>query len=127
MDVLPARIRAIIRDHIVTPLHLEVLLACFRDRRDWTLTRVASTHHVSPAEAQRALQELAAAHLLLPVGDGPLQTYRFFPLDRALAEATAELNDAYEREPLLVVRAVYERASATPRRFGDGFGFPEPT
>lgn len=100
--------------------HVEVLLLLRADpERAWTSDEVAGQLKIDRRSSARCLEELHRNALLGAVGDPTV--YRFAPRSEPLARASALLLDAYQRTPVLLVKALYQRPAPGLRTFSDAF------
>ena len=116
-EPLPTEVRALMARVVVTPAHVDVLLALRRRApRDCRLEDLATAASL-PAEpvARRCMAELVRGGLA-SLSDA--STYRYAPASQTLRESVSALAVAYRERRLLGLRARYGQTSL--RRGGDG-------
>lgn len=118
---LPDEVRALVQNHVASMTHLEALLLLSRapDER-FSSDAVAAAIHAGPDDAAKALRDLAASSLVAEEGEGALARFRFAPGDESRRHAAGALSEMYERFPVQVIRAVYERPTAA-QQLADAF------
>lgn len=122
-DVLAPDVRALIREHIPSPLHLEALVALAREReRAFTPAEVGGAKYPDSAAVTRALRDLVANGLAAET-EG---TYRLAPQEPQQTRTLELLVIGYDRMPVQVVRAVYERPPEAVQSFADAFRLGKP-
>jgi hypothetical protein len=84
---------------------------------------IAAEVRSSPALVAAALADLETARLVasVPATDPP--EHRFAPADAADVASVAALRDVYERKPVTLIRAMYERPAppSAAQAFADAF------
>lgn len=110
-DQFPDDVRSLVRDHVASMAHLEILILLARaPGQAYSAADVAAETPVDLGTAAGVLRDLAAAGLLAaqhPDGGG---TFRFAPATPALRHAAESVADCYARFPVQVVRAVYAQS-----------------
>lgn len=127
-DVLTKEVKDFVLDRIATPVHLETLIMlCREPDREWTVAELARAQYTDADRVVGALEDFSTGRRLVRAEPGPAgQSYRFWPQDEALRETVASLLDAYNRMPVQLVRAVYDRPPVPIRSFADAFRIQRP-
>ena len=125
-DVLPASVRSLVQRHVPSPVHLEALVALARDpSREWQLSDVAGSKYADHQVVERALDDLAGSALVAIRDAEEGRRYRVV-VDTADAQTLADLVSAYDRVPVQLVRAVYERPPEAVQSFANAFRLQKP-
>jgi hypothetical protein len=90
---------------------------------------IAAEVRASPALVAAALADLEVARLVEPVAGAGGEQHRFASSDAAVVRDVTALREEYDRRPVTLIRAMYERppapaAAATPsaaQAFADAF------
>lgn len=126
-DVLAPDVRALIQRHIPTPLHLEALVTLARERdRAWSVAEVAGAKYQDHGAVERALRDYADAGLVRIEGTEQEPRFQLATLEPRQAKSLEMLVDGYNRMPVQVVRAVYERPPEAVQSFADAFRLNKP-
>jgi hypothetical protein len=119
---IPYEVTALLRRALPSMVHIEVLLLLARDpARSWSAAAAATEVHSTPELAAAALADLHAARLVVPEGEGQPPSYRIDQRDELATSAVASLREMYERRPVTLIRAVYERPPSAVKAFADAF------
>jgi hypothetical protein len=113
---LPREVLALVHGPAHTIVHVELLLALRAgEPRAHSLAQLAASAHVtSLAGARERLGELVAAGLVAAPAD---DAWRYAPADDDARRAVDLLAETYDRRPVTLMRALYERPpSAGPER-----------
>ena len=124
---LPAEVTALLHRALPSMVHIEALLMLARlAPQPATRWDIAAELRSSPALVAAALEDLATERLVEPVAspDGP--QHRFASHDPAVVTAVASLRDVYDRKPVTLIRAMYDRpappqAPSAAQAFADAF------
>ena len=120
MSELPARVRAVLDEHIFSASQLEVLLLLHRQPgRRWTLAQVGEEMRLPLASIGPWLDAFVSRQLLVRE-DGQ---YAWEPTNPQVAADLAEVADAYARRRTTVARYLYARGQDPLTRFADAFRF----
>jgi len=107
--------------YVPSMLHLDLLLLLRRDdTRSWTADAAALALQVETRPCAVALDDIRTMQLALREDGGDAPTYRFHPANPDLAAIVTSLVRVYERQPVTLIRAIYEMSSGA-QRFADAF------
>jgi hypothetical protein len=121
-DILSPEVRALVRRHVPAPLHLEVLVALARDpERRWNARDVGGQKYPDADAVARALEDLRGDGLARREGPQDAPVYALADVDAATRRTLALLVSSYDRVPVQLVRAVYERPPEAVQSFADAF------
>ena len=129
---LPAEVTALLRRALPSMVHIESLLLLAKvTPQPASRINMAAELRSSPALVAAALADLESAGLVAAVAGTEQQEYRFAPPDDAATRAVASLRDVYERKPVTLIRAMYERPEEPPvspsvQAFADAFRVRRP-
>jgi hypothetical protein len=123
---LPAEVTALLHRALPSMVHIESLLMLARlAPQPATRWDIAAELRSSPALVAAALADLEGAGLAEAVAGTDGQQHRFAGADPATVRVVASLQDVYDRKPVTLIRAMYERpAPAAPsaaQAFADAF------
>ena len=117
----PTELRDLVARYVPSMLHLDLLLLLRGgETRSWTADAAAHALQIETRPCAETLDDIRMMQLALreDVGDGP--TYRFHPANPDLAAIVTSLVTVYERQPVTLIRAIYESSSGA-QRFADAF------
>lgn len=119
---IPYEVTVLLRRALPSMVHIEVLLLLAKDpSRSWDAAAAAAQVHSTPELAAAALVDLESARLAAAEpGSDPL-SYRIDTRDDMAATAVASLREMYDRRPVTLIRAVYERPPSAITAFADAF------
>lgn len=121
-EMLPTEVKALVRRHVPTPLHLELLVALAREPgASLSAAALRSTKHTDVAAIERTLQDFLNSGLLQATGSGASLEYRIATTEPEQLRALAMLVVAWERVPVQLMRTVYDRPPEAIRSFADAF------
>ena len=119
---IPYEVTALLRRALPSMVHIEVLLLLAKDRSNsWEAASAALEVHSTPALVASALADLESARLAVAVPGSDPRAYRIDTSDALAANAVASLREMYERRPVTLIRAVYERPPSAITAFADAF------
>ena len=116
---LPEAVRELVRRDLASMTHLDVLLLLYRSPdREWTPADAAGQLQGTVETVGHALRDLDRSGLTVR---GPGGGHRYAP-ERPEARATVEmLADTYNRFPVQLIRAIYERPADPVQSVADAF------
>jgi hypothetical protein len=119
---LPRELDALIQRALGTMLHVELLLLLQRTApMSWTTQDAATELRTTPVLVEAVFSDLQAAKLAEPkVGSAP-PAWSFDIRDDAAVAATVQLREAYDRRPVTLVKALYQRPASPAQAFADAF------
>lgn len=118
---LPDEVRSLIARHLESMDHVDALLVLHKaPDRGWTAAEVAAELRVEPKGIGKALEHLDAAGLVAR-DPSRASAFRYAPDTPALARACELLLDMYNRRPVTLIRALYNRPPSAVRSFADAF------
>lgn len=108
--------------------HLEVLLLLEGDpQRAWSADDVAAVLFGDTRLTQRLLRELTVRGLLgRRVARGESDRYHYEPSTDTLGHSVAQLRDAYNQQPFVVIRALATQRAPAARSLADAFRIRRP-
>ena len=113
---LPVEVTTLLHRALPSMVHIEALLMLARlapqPSSRWD---IAAELRSSPALVAAALADLETERLVEPVAGSDGQQHRFAAGDPAMVQAVASLRDVYERKPVTLIRAMYERPAPAER------------
>ena len=119
---IPYEVTALLRRALPSMVHIEVLLLLAKEpAKSWDAATAAGEVHSTPALAAAALTDLESARLAAAVPGSDPPAYRIDTSDDLAANAVASLREMYERRPVTLIRAVYERPPSAITAFADAF------
>lgn len=119
-DITP-RVRAIIAEQIDSVMQLEVLLLLADNpAREWDPAEVAQQFRIDLEWVDSQLRGLAARGLVQII-DGPPVRFRYQPRTPELAQAVAELGQAYANRRVTVIGMIFSKPVDKIRSFADAF------
>ena len=119
---------ALLHRALPSMVHIELLLLLARTAPQ-SQTRYALANEVrsSPALVAAALEELETARLVRAVPGVDPAEYRFEPADPAVGRTVASLQEEYDRRPVTLIKALYNRpAPSSMQAFADAFRIRPP-
>ena len=109
-QTIPEPVRRLIRLHLPTMAHLDVLTALIRcSPSSCNAAEVARHSHMDAASVEGYLNALILAGLVTAEGRDDDRQFRFAPLLPTDADAARQLYDLMSRRPVALVRFVYDR------------------
>ena len=109
-QTIPDEVRRLIRRHLPTMAHVDVLVALIRSTPDSrSAADVALRSHMDASAAEGYLNALVSAGLATADGSGDARRFTFAPVSPIEADAARQLNDLMSRRPVALVRYVYDR------------------
>lgn len=119
-DITP-RVRAIIAEQIDSVMQLEVLLLLAdNSAREWDPTEVAQQFRIDQEWVDSQLRGLTARGLV-EIIPGPPVRFRYQPRTPELAQAVAELGQAYANRRVTVIGMIFSKPVDKIRSFADAF------
>jgi hypothetical protein len=124
---LPAEVITLLHRALPSMVHIESLLMLARLAPEpATRWDIAAELRSSPALVAGALADLEGHRLVEPVAGTGGEQHRFVGSDPAVVQAVASLRDVYDRKPVTLIRAMYERpappqAPSAAQAFADAF------
>jgi hypothetical protein len=119
--LLPSEIRELIDRYVPSMRHLELLLLLRADvARDWTVGAVAEQLLSGTNQIARLVGDLEKFGLVRHHPSSAPESFRYAPANAQLAHDIDALTAMYHRQPVTLIREIYERQSAA-RRFADAF------
>lgn len=119
---IPYEVTALLRRALPSMVHIEVLLLLAKDPvRAWSAADAAVAVHATPDLVAAALADLHASRLVVPVAGSHPPAHRIDASDELANNAVASLREMYERRPVTLIRAVYERPPSAVKAFADAF------
>ena len=110
---LPADVIALLHSALPSMVHIESLLLLARvTPKPMTRWDIAAEVRASPALVAAALADLETARLVEPVAGPDGEQHRFASSDDAVVRTVAALREEYDRRPVTLIRAMYERPAA---------------
>ena len=125
---LPAEVTTLLHRALPSMVHIELLLLLARMApQSATRYTLATELRSSPALVAAALEDLETSRLVQPVpGTEPVE-HRFDGSDPAAVRAVAALQGEYDRRPVTLIKALYNRPAASPiQAFADAFRLRPP-
>lgn len=115
---LPPEVLRLVRRALPGMTHVEVLLLLHRTApQAWSATDAAIEVRSERLPVVAALADLATNRLVLEAESG---TFRFDDRDATVTAEVVALREAYDRRPVMLVRALYERPNPI-QAFSDAF------
>ena len=119
---LPREVEALIQRALATMLHVELLLLLQRTApMSWSAEAAAAELRTTPVLVEGVFADLQAARLADPTVGGSPSAWCFDVRDDAAVAATMQLREAYERRPVTLVKALYQRPASSAHAFADAF------
>lgn len=119
---IPYEVTTLLRRALPSMVHIEVLLLLAKDpSRSWDAAAAAREVHSTPGLTAAALADLESAKLAAAVPGGDPPAYRIDASDDLTKSAVASLREMYERRPVTLIRALYERPPSAITAFADAF------
>ncbi len=122
-QTLPAEVTALLHRALPTMVHIELLLFLARTApQASTRYTLAQELRSSPALVAAALEDLEGSRLARTVPGTDPTEHRFEPGDPAAVRAVAALQEEYDRRPVTLIKALYNRpAPSAAQAFADAF------
>ena len=119
---LPYEVRALLQRALPSMVHVEaVLLLAKTPSHSHQPHAVAAAIGTTPEIAAAAIADLVTARLAeVAPGSAPPE-FRLAATDAATVHALASLREMYDRRPVTLVKAVYDRPPAPLKAFADAF------
>ena len=119
---LPYEVRALLQRSLPSMVHVEALLLLAKTPSESHQPHaVAGKIGTTPEITTAALGDLVTSRLVeVAPGSAPLE-YRLAATDAATVHAMASLQEMYDRRPVTLVKAVYDRPPAPLKAFADAF------
>lgn len=115
-------VEALIARALPTMVHVELLLLLHRTAPSaWSVGAATAELRGNPTLVEAALLELEGARLAARVAGATPPEWRLDPSDDESLAATARLRDLYDRRPVTLVKALYNRPPSAPQAFADAF------
>ena len=119
---LPYEVRALLHRALPSMVHVEAVLLLAKSpsesfRPDAVAPRIGSTTDVVAA----ALADLVAVKLAEQTPGVASPEFRFAATDVSVVNAVATLQEMYDRRPVTLVKAVYDRPPSAVKAFADAF------
>lgn len=119
---IPFEVTTLLRRALPSMVHIEVLLLLAKDpSTSWDAAAAALQIHSTPALTAAALADLQSAKLAIVAPGADPPAYRIDNSDELTTSAIASLREMYERRPVTLIRAVYERPPSAITAFADAF------
>ena len=119
MEEIPQEVRDLVRRHVTSGDHLEILMR-MHDTHDkaFSTDELQRLTHIAERSVVRCLDELTAAGITRQVSPN---AWQYGPRTVQDREAVDMLARMYHQRPVTLVRLVYERPSAPLKSFSDAF------
>ena len=119
---LPYEVRALLQRALPSMVHVEALLLIAKApsesfRPDAIAPRIGTTTELVAA----ALADLVVAKLAEQTPGTAAAEFRFAATDVSVVNAVATLQEMYDRRPVTLVKAVYDRPPNAVKAFADAF------
>ena len=119
---LPYEVRALLHRALPSMVHVEAVLLLAKSpsesfRPDAVAPRIGATTETVAA----ALGDLVTAKLAEQTPDRTPPEFRFAATDVSMVNAVATLQEMYDRRPVTLVKAVYDRPPNAAKAFADAF------
>ncbi|HYD54822.1 MAG TPA: hypothetical protein VEA99_19465 [Gemmatimonadaceae bacterium] len=119
---LPDEVTALIQRALSTMLHVELLLLLHRTAPTiWTAQAAAGELRTTPVLVESVFADLQTARLAAPATGHVPPAWCLDVRDDALLDATVKLREAYDRRPVTLVKALYQRPASPAQAFADAF------
>lgn len=119
---LPYEVRALLHRALPSMVHVEALLLLAKSPSEsFQPHDVAGKIGSTPDVTANALSELVVVKLAETAPGSAPTAYRFAATDVATANAVATLQEMYDRRPVTLVKAVYDRPPSAVKAFADAF------
>ena len=119
---IPSDVQALIGRALRTMVHVELLLLLHRTApTPWGVPAATAELRGQPDLVAAAFGDLEDAGLAARVGTPAAPEWRLDVSDDRLLEATTTLRDLYDRKPVTLVKALYNRPPAPEQAFADAF------
>jgi hypothetical protein len=118
-DALPEELRQFVLDNIDSIAEMEALVMLWRDPAvAWSIEQVVTRLYISPADAERTLERLAARGLALRGAGG----YRAAAQPEAKAASVQRLVQLYDTHLIAITNLIHSKPSASRiQQFADAF------
>lgn len=122
IDDLPTGVRELVARHLASMDHVTVLLLLRQAAPgDRSASAIATELQIEPKLVTQVLRDLSASKLIRNLGGTSAGPFVFAPGSDALRETVAALEDAYNRRPVTLIRALYARPPRPVQSFADAF------
>lgn len=119
---LPYEVRALLQRALPSMVHVEALLLLSKVPSESRQPHaVAAKIGTTPDIAAAALADLVTSRLAETAPGAAPPEYRLATTDAATVHAIASLQEMYDRRPVTLVKAVYDRPPAPLKAFADAF------
>lgn len=116
------QVEALIARALPTMVHIELLLLLHRTApSSWSVLTATTELRGNPTLVEAAFLELEATRLAARAAGAEPPEWRLDPSSDENLAATARLRDLYERRPVTLVKALYNRPPSAPQAFADAF------
>jgi predicted transcriptional regulator len=120
MDLLQREVKDTVRDWILKPVYLDVLVLLCSEFQTWfSVAELARAVHSEATQVEAALVHFEAVHLIERSQVNGHATYRYAPRTAALADSVERLMDAFNRFPVQLLRIVYDLPPSPVRNFSN--------
>jgi hypothetical protein len=125
MEDIPPEVRDIVRRHVTSGDHLEVLMRLHEaSGRALSFEELRTLTHIEEASVRGAVADFVAAGLVRELETG--DRVQFGPRSVSDRQAVESLAVMYHQRPVTLVRLVYDRPPAPLKSFSDAFRLREP-
>lgn len=125
MEDTPREVRDIVRLHIASMDHLEVLMRLHeRPTEELPFAEIQRLVHVDEATVKQCLDDLTASGFV--TSGSAAGSYRFAPRTLADRQAVDALATMYNQRPVTLVKLVYDRPAPSLRSFSEAFRLRNP-
>lgn len=119
---IPREVEALIGGALQTMVHVELLLLLHRTAPTaWSVASATAELRGQAELVASAFGVLEASGLAARGGTPTAPEWRLDPSNDRLLEATSVLRDLYDRKPVTLVKALYNRPPAPEKAFADAF------
>jgi hypothetical protein len=119
---LPYEVRALLQRALPSMVHVEALLLLAKSPSEsFQPHAVAAKIGGTPDVVAAALAELATARLVEQTPGSAPAEFRLAATDVSTANAVSSLQEMYDRRPVTLVKAVYDRPPSAVKAFADAF------
>jgi predicted transcriptional regulator len=122
VDDLPTGVRDLIVRHLASMDHVTVLLFLWQAApATQAPSAIAAALQLDHQTVSRALRDLTVGNLVRNESRTPDGPFVFAPASSRVNETVRELDDAYNRRPVTLIRALYARPPRPVQSFADAF------
>lgn len=119
---LPPEVVMLLHRALPSMVHIELLLLLFRTGpRSWAPQELALELRTSPDLVVAAIEDLKTARLVEPEPGANPPRHRFDASQTSAIQAVATLQTIYDRRPVTLIKALYQRPSTSVQAFADAF------